>query len=156
MHSEKSNSRVIKCSGYSWEATERKEYKTETTNFKDISRYSLLGEDPRDHELNMQTRYFEILPGGYSSLEFHRHPHSVVIIRGSGSVVLNDSVTDISSFDVVYISPETVHQFHADKGDHLGFLCVVDRYRDKPTVPSAKIIDRLVGTSGPARDRIRL
>lgn len=151
----KTNSRVIKSDGYHWNGIEKKDYKTDTTNFKDISRYSLLGEGPDDHELNMQTRYFEVQPGGYSSLEYHRHPHSVMIIRGSGSVILNDSITDIKMLDVVYISPETVHQFHADKGEPLGFLCVVDRYRDKPVIPDTDIIDKLVGNS-PARAKIRL
>lgn len=149
------NSRVIKSENYHWEGVEKKEYKTDTTNFKDISRYSLLGEGPDDHELNMQTRYFEIQSGGYSSLEYHRHPHSVVVIRGSGSVILNDTVTPIGTFDVVYISPETVHQFHADNNESLGFICIVDRYRDKPAIPGTAIIDRLVG-HGPARDKIRL
>jgi hypothetical protein len=37
---------------------------------------------------------------------------------------------------VVFISPETLHQFHADKGEVLGFICIVDRYRDKPTLPN--------------------
>ncbi len=149
------NSRVIKSNGYHWEGVEKKDYKTDTTNFKDISRYSLLGEGPEDHELNMQTRYFEVQAGGYSSLEYHRHPHSVIIIRGSGSVILNHTVTPISTFDVVYISPETVHQFHADNNEALGFICIVDRYRDKPVIPGQEIVDRLVGT-GPARDKIRL
>ncbi|HAC16909.1 MAG TPA: cupin domain-containing protein [Bacteroidetes bacterium] len=149
------HSRVIKSNGYHWDGVEKKDYKTDTTNFKDISRYSLLGEGERDYELNMQTRYFEIQPGGYSSLEYHRHPHSVVIIRGSGSVIINDAIHTISTFDVVYISPETVHQFHADNSEELGFICVVDRYRDKPAIPGTEIIDRLVG-QGIAREKIRL
>ncbi len=151
----KTNSRVIKSDGYHWDGVEKKDYKTDTTNFKDISRYSLLGEGPDDHELNMQTRYFEVQPGGYSSLEYHRHPHSVMIVRGSGSVILNNTVTEIKMLDMVYISPETVHQFHADNDEPLGFLCVVDRYRDKPVIPGNDIIDKLVG-NGPARDKIRL
>ena len=150
------NSRVIKSDGFTWEGVEKKDYKTETTNFKDISRFSLLGEGPDDHELNMQTRYFEIKPGGYSSLEFHRHPHSVVIIRGKGSVVLNNTVTSISVNDVVFISPETVHQFHADKNDYLGFICIVDRYRDKPAIPDEDVISEKVGSEGAARDKIKL
>ena len=152
----KTNSRVITCSGFHWDGVEKKDYKTETTNFKDISRFSLLGEDERDYELNMQTRYFEIKPGGYSSLEYHRHPHSVVIIRGKGSVILNDRVIDIGLHDVVYIAPETVHQFQADKDDYLGFICIVDRYRDKPAIPDTATIDALVGTTGKAREKIKL
>lgn len=150
------NSRVIKSDGFTWEGVDKKDYKTETTNFKDICRFSLLGEGPDDHELNMQTRYFEIKPGGYSSLEYHRHPHSVVIIRGKGSVVLNNTVISISVNDVIFISPETVHQFHADKNDFLGFICIVDRYRDKPAIPDEDVINEKVGSEGAARDKIRL
>lgn len=135
-------STVLKSNDFSWKGVERKVYKTETQNFKDIHRYTLLGKEYR--ELNSETRYFEIQPGGYSSLEYHRHPHSVVIIRGSGSVILNNELKEISCFDVVYISPETIHQFHADNDDPLGFICVVDRYRDHPSVPNAdKISDTI-------------
>ena len=137
----KNNSKILHCLNYHWEGVERKEYKTNSSNFKDISRYSLLGEGSNEHELNMQTRYFEVQPGGHSSLEFHRHPHSVIIIRGSGSVILGDEVHEVSLHDVIYISPETIHQFHADKGKPLGFLCIVDRYRDRPSVPDQKMIE---------------
>jgi len=131
-------SHILKNDDYSWSGVERKEYKTETTNFRDIHRYSLLGDEI--DALNFQTRYFEIQPGGYSSLEYHRHPHSVVIIRGSGTVVLDDSMQNISMFDVVYIAPDTIHQFHADKDEPLGFICTVDRYRDRPRIPDDELI----------------
>jgi quercetin dioxygenase-like cupin family protein len=131
-------SKVYKADDYNWEGVERKQYKTNTHNFKDIHRYSLLGDETKD--LNFQTRYFEIQPGGYSSLEYHRHPHSVVIIRGSGTIVLENNYHDLSLHDVVYISPETIHQFHADKNEPLGFICVVDRYRDKPRIPDDELI----------------
>lgn len=127
------NSKVIKSSGYSWDGVQRKQYKTDTTNFKDIHRYSLLGDETK--ELNFQTRYFEIQPGGYSSLEHHRHPHSVVVIRGSGTLVLENEIHNLGLHDVIYISPETIHQFYADRDEPLGFLCMVDRYRDKPRIP---------------------
>jgi quercetin dioxygenase-like cupin family protein len=152
----KTNSKIISCSDYNWHGVEKKDYKTETTNFRDISRFSLLGEGENEHELNMQTRYFEIKPGGYSSLEYHRHPHSVIVIRGKGSVILNNTVSDIGLHDVVFISPETVHQFHADKDDYLGFICIVDRYRDKPAIPDEQTIQLHVGSHGVAREKIRL
>lgn len=131
-------STVISSKHYAWKDVEKKEYKTDTNNFKDIHRYSLLGDEIED--LNFHTRYFEIQLGGYSSLEMHRHPHSVVIIRGSGSVILDDEIIPVKLHDVVFISPNTIHQFHADKDDYLGFLCIVDRYRDKPVVPDDKTI----------------
>jgi quercetin dioxygenase-like cupin family protein len=151
----KNNSKIIRADGFSWDGVERKQYKTDGTVFRDIERYSLLGEGENEHELNCQTRYFEIKPGGYSSPEYHRHPHSVVIIRGRGSMVLGDEVHELNLNDVVYISPETLHQFHADRGEPLGFLCVVDRYRDKPAVPTNEQLDAWLKGS-PARDKIRI
>lgn len=147
-----SNSIVIKENNYSWSGVERKDYKTNTQNFKDIHRYTLLSDE--HPALNSQTRYFEIQPDGYSSLEYHRHPHSVIIIRGKGHVVLNNEIKEISAFDVVYISPETIHQFYADEGTELGFICIVDRYRDRPVVPSDKKIESII-ESRKVLDKIR-
>ena len=140
----KNSSKVIKSSGYSWENIEKKEYKTDTQNFKDIHRYTLLkNESPG---LNAETRYFEIQPGGYSSLEQHQHTHSVIIIRGSGSVILDNDLQRIHEHDVVYISPETIHQFHADNGQTLGFICVVDNDRDRPKIPADDVIKRRISS----------
>lgn len=137
-------SKVIKSDHFQWEGVEKKIYKTDTNNYKDIHRYSLLGEDIPD--LKFQTRYFEIKPGGFSSLEKHQHPHSVVIIRGAGSVVLDDEIHSISVHDVVYIAPETIHQFHADRSEELGFICVVDRERDRPVIPEDKVIQSRISS----------
>ncbi|TVQ66826.1 MAG: cupin domain-containing protein [Balneolaceae bacterium] len=126
-------SRVLKAENYEWKGVEKKAYKENSSLFRDVRRFTLLGN--QIPELNFETRYFEIGPGGYSSLEHHRHPHAVVVIRGSGSVILDNEIFSISAHDVVYIAPETIHQFHADNQQHLGFLCVVDRYRDKPAIP---------------------
>ncbi len=134
----KSKSKVIKSDGFKWKGVERKDYKTDTQNFKDIQRYSLLGDDLP--ELNFQTRYFEIQPGGYSSLEIHHHPHSVVIIRGEGTLILENNIHKLEVQDVIYIAPNTIHQFHADQGKPLGFICVVDRYRDRPVIPDDETI----------------
>lgn len=135
-------SKILKCKDYQWNSVERHQYKSDGTGFRDIHRYSLL--DNRFPELNFHTRYFEIEPGGYSSLEYHRHPHSVIIIRGKGSVILNNEIHNISLHDVVYISPETIHQFHADENEYLGFLCMVDRYRDKPVIPDQKTLKKKI------------
>lgn len=150
----KNHSKVIPCSTYSWEGVERKEYKTNSQVFKDIHRYSLLGEGENESELNVHTRYFEISPGGYSSLETHHHPHSVVVIRGGGSVVLNNETHNLGLHDVVFISPGTIHQFLADKGDYLGFICIVDRYRDKPAIPDDEQIQKYC-TSPEVLNKIR-
>jgi quercetin dioxygenase-like cupin family protein len=152
----KNRSKVIHNEGYHWDGVEKKLYKTDTTNFRGVTRYSLLGEADDEWELNMQTRYFEVEAGGYTSLEFHRHPHSVLIIRGSGSVVLGNEVHTLGLHDVVFISPETIHQFHADRGEALGFICIVDRYRDKPMVPTSEMVTRVMEGAVEAGKKIRL
>jgi quercetin dioxygenase-like cupin family protein len=150
----KNNSKIIRKQGEGWAGITPKKYKTEGTNFRDVSRFSLLGEGENEHELNMQTRVFRVEAGGYSSLEYHRHPHSVMIIEGCGSMVLGNEVHQLETGDVVFISPETLHQFHADREQALAFLCVVDRYRDRPSVPDAEMLDAQLGNS-PARKKIR-
>jgi quercetin dioxygenase-like cupin family protein len=147
-------SKVIKSADYQWESVPRKDYKDDTSCYKGVHRYSLLGEGEEEHDLNFHTRYFEVESGGYTSFEYHRHPHSVIVIRGSGSVILGNSLYDISLHDVVFISPGTLHQFHADKGKRLGFICTVDRYRDRPNLPEEDIIKEKI-TSDAVRDKIR-
>lgn len=134
----KSNSKIIESTSQGWNGVEPKKYKTKGSNFKSVTRYSLL--DDETSALNTHTRYFEIESDGYSSLEMHRHPHSVIVLKGSGTVILDNQVSEINTHDVIYIAPETIHQFQADRGKVLGFLCIVDRYRDKPVIPSDDFI----------------
>jgi len=138
----KNNSKILRADNFEWESVERKDYKENTSVYKDVHRYNLLGMKDDEKDLNFETRYFEVSEGGYTSFEYHRHPHSVIIIRGKGSVILGGENHSIKTHDVVYISPNTVHQFHADKNEPLGFICVVDRYRDRPTIPDDSYIQK--------------
>lgn len=140
----KNKSKVIKCRQYQWEDITPRKYKDNPGCYKGVMRYSLLGEGDDEQHLNFQTRYFEVERGGYTSFEVHRHPHSVVVIRGSGSVILNNEVHDLNLHDVVYISPETMHQFQADNDEPLGFICIVDRYRDKPILPDDREVKEVI------------
>jgi quercetin dioxygenase-like cupin family protein len=135
-------SRILKSGNFNWKKVEKQVYKTSGSGFQGIHRYSLLGDDIP--ELNFHTRYFEIRPGGFSSLEMHRHPHSVVVIRGSGSVILDNELHHLDLHDVVFIASDTIHQFFADQQHELGFLCMVDRYRDKPVVPDQEMIQKRI------------
>lgn len=150
----KNNSKVIKCSDYQWESVPQKAYKDDSRCYRGVHRYSLLGEEEDELELNFQTRYFEVEPGGYTSFEHHRHPHSVVIIRGSGQVILGDELQDIGLHDVVFIAPDTPHQFQASNDEPLGFICVVDRYRDRPSIPDDEYIKEEI-KSREVRGKIR-
>ncbi|WP_395261178.1 cupin domain-containing protein [Halalkalibaculum sp. DA3122] len=150
----KNRSKVIKCSDYQWDAVPRKEYKDDSQCYRGVHRYSLLGEADDEQQLNFQTRYFEVEPGGYTSFEIHRHPHSVIIIRGAGEVVLGNELHQVGLHDVIFVAPETPHQFHATGEDPLGFICIVDRYRDRPTLPGDEFIKNEI-TDGQVREKIK-
>ena len=127
------NSKVIKCTGYRWCGIDLREYKAEDAPFKDVTRQTLLGEDAGEDGLAFVTRYFEVAPGGYTTLEQHQHPHTVVVVRGSGTAVLGETTCEIGALDCVYVAPNTIHQFNATGREPLGFICVVDHVRDRPT-----------------------
>lgn len=147
----KNPSKIVRARDYRWDEVPLREYKTEGTHFKDITRQTLLGEGEGEEALRCLTRYFEIQPGGYSTLERHEHTHTVVILRGEGEVILEDRAEPVGLHDCVYIAPDTFHQFHATGDGPLGFLCIVDRERDRPRLPEAEDISRLLAVEGVGR-----
>lgn len=126
--------------GYRWEDVPLKEYKPTGTHFKDITRQVLFGES---ESLTSQMRYFEIAPGGHSTLERHQHIHAVMILRGRGRAFVGDALYDLAPFDLVHVAPHTWHQFRAEEDAPLGFLCLVACDRDRPERPSAEDAERL-------------
>jgi mannose-6-phosphate isomerase-like protein (cupin superfamily) len=138
-----SGSRVIRSSDFRWNGVDLRDYKPAGALHQGITRQVLLGDTTEDGGLQFETRYFEIEPGGHSTLERHAHPHVVVVIRGHGKVVLDETLADIKVPDCIYVAPWSYHQFHALKNETLGFLCIVDRNRDRPCLPSDEDLDRL-------------
>lgn len=136
-------SRVVRGEGLSWPDVPLLVYKNDGSPFRDITRRTLLGDAPGEAALDFLVRYFEVQAGGYSTLERHQHPHAVVILRGRGTVILGDRVEAVQTGDCVYVAPQCFHQFHADAGEALGFLCVVSRERDRPVLPSVEELARL-------------
>lgn len=126
---------------FRWEGVELHPYKEDGgTHFRDISRQTLLlGTEAFPVEL----RYFEMQPGGYSTLERHEHVHVVTIGRGSGQVLVRDKVTAVSQNDVVLVPPLTWHQFRATDRVPFAFFCVVSSERDRPQRPTEADLDYL-------------
>jgi quercetin dioxygenase-like cupin family protein len=79
-----------------------------------------------------ETRFFELEPGGYSSLEKHRHVHFVTALRGSGRALIGTSLYELSPFDAVYVPPLVPHRWLNAGEEPFGFLCTVDADRDPP------------------------
>jgi len=117
---------------FRWEGIDVLKYKEEGTHFKSITRQILF---EGGEALGCQLRYFEIEPGGHSTLEKHQHVHSVLVVRGSGRALVGDRVHALKAFDMVYVPAQTWHQFRASGAEPLGFLCMVACDRDRPVRP---------------------
>jgi mannose-6-phosphate isomerase-like protein (cupin superfamily) len=70
-----------------------------------------------------------IPPGGRHVAELHVHPDAeeiVVITRGKGTALIGDETFPLQAEDVVYVPPQTEHEFRNTGEDLLGvlFICV--------------------------------
>ena len=129
-----------KAKGYRWEGVAELPYKEDDRAlFKSITRQVLFA----DPELDGELRYFEMAPGGFSTLERHEHMHAVLILRGRGHCLVGDEVKAIETRDLVTVPAMTWHQFRATENEPLGFLCMVNTTRDKPQLPSAEDLAKL-------------
>jgi len=129
-----------KAKDYRWDGVEELPYKEDDRAlFKSITRQVLFS----DPELNGELRYFEVAPGGFSTLERHKHMHAVLILRGCGHCLVGGEVRPLETRDLVTVPAMTWHQFRATKGEPLGFLCMVNATRDKPQIPSAEDLAKL-------------
>ena len=120
--------------GFHWEGVDVLAYKQDAAApFRDVTRQVLFD----GTSLPTQLRYFEVAPGGWTTLERHEHVHAVMVIRGRGQCLVGDTAYDIGLHDLVSVPPMTWHQFHAAPDEPLGFLCLVASERDRPQLPSA-------------------
>jgi quercetin dioxygenase-like cupin family protein len=116
---------------FRWEGVPVLDYKAPANHWCGIQRTLLVGEHGETTQFHV--RYFEIAPGGFSSLEHHGHEHVVFVLRGRGEVRLGDARHELGFGDVVYVGPHEVHQFrNAAEAEPFGFLCMVDAERDTP------------------------
>jgi mannose-6-phosphate isomerase-like protein (cupin superfamily) len=129
-----------KAMGYRWEGVDELPYKEDDrVLFKAITRQVLFS----DPDMQGELRYFEVAPGGFSTLERHRHLHAVLILRGRGHCLVGTQIKALEPQDLVTVPPMTWHQFRATQGEPLGFLCMVNAKRDKPQLPSAADLENL-------------
>ena len=126
--------------GCSWKGITPDVYKkggdgTQKTDWTSVARHLLVAGE-RGERTKFHLRYFEVSPGGYTSLETHRHEHVVVAIKGRGKVRLGRRLHKLDYLDTIYISPGDPHRLLNPYDEPFGFFCIVDARRDKP-VPLA-------------------
>ena len=70
-------------------------------------------------------RQFEVSPGGYTPKHSHGHEHEVFVLQGSGVVMEGDKEHVLRPGTVVFVPPNTTHQFRNTGTEPLEFLCFV-------------------------------
>ena len=123
---------------FRWEGVAPMRYKAEgEAPFREVSRQVLFDATAG------QLRYFEVAPGGWTTLERHEHPHAVMVLRGRGRCLVGDALHELAAHDLVEVAPLEWHQFRAAPDSPLGFLCLVAAERDRPQLPDAEALAAL-------------
>lgn len=118
---------------FRWDGIEEMTYKFSLGNarglgWKGVTRHTFGG--PPLLAGGFELRYFELAPGGYSSIEKHQHVHLIMVLRGNGRALVGDKVFDVKPMDMVTVSPLTPHRWLNESDAPFGFLCPVDADRD--------------------------
>ena len=124
--------------GFEWIGRPSSAYKdarnlAEDLAFKGVRRVELVGKFGERSRTDL--RYFEIEPGGHSSLERHVHTHIVIGARGRGVLVLGSRRETLAPMDVACVGPLEAHQLRNESSEPFGFFCIVDHDRDRPMAP---------------------
>lgn len=131
-------SQILKHMGdFVWRDAPRTAYKSGGDHWKGVSRTELVAEAATP-ELPFHVRYFEIEPGGFTSLERHQHEHVVLVTRGRGTVLLGEASNEIGAGDMVRVASGERHQFRAARSEILGFYCIVAADRDRPVLEAGQ------------------
>ncbi len=115
---------------FSWTGVGTQRYKLEDGTWAGVIRRTLVGE--KGERTKFHLRYFEVAPGGHTTLERHRHEHVVVCVRGRGNCRVRGRSHELGFLDTVYIPPEAPHRLSNPFDEPFGFLCIVDAKRDRP------------------------
>ncbi len=83
----------------------------------------LIGEG--DKAPNFAMREFEVEPGGHTPKHFHDYEHEVYVVAGRGAIVDGDVEKPLNAGDVVFVSPNDVHQFRNTGTEPMRFLCLI-------------------------------
>ena len=130
---------------FRWDGVDLLSYKEEDGTFRSVSRQTLTD---AEHGQGVSLRYFEVAPGGHTTLEKHEHTHVVIPIRGAGAALVGSEVLPLALHDVIFVPSWGWHQFRATADEPLGFLCAVTVDRDRPVRPTVDELAEL--NSSPA------
>lgn len=75
-----------------------------------------------EKELNI--KFFEMNPGGYSPLHNHLQQHQLIITDGEGALFDGEKTAVIRAGDIAYIEPNEPHQLRTVGEKPLKFVCL--------------------------------
>lgn len=88
-----------------------------------VIRHVLVG--PEDGASDFVVRYFTVPAGGRTALDRHPHEHGVVVVHGTGRVLLGERWHEVGEGDSVFIAGGETHRLEASPDRPLGFVCVI-------------------------------
>lgn len=74
---------------------------------------------------NFSMRHFTIEPGGHSPRHQHNYEHEVLVLEGEARVEQEGEFFELTSGDVVFVEPNTIHQFVNVGTTPFRFICLV-------------------------------
>lgn len=124
------NSLLYKCSDFLWDGVQNVEYKKDEgpQTFRNVDRQNIIN---KREDISFDVRYFECGIDGFTTLEKHEHTHIVLVLRGSGLVLIESEWHEVKPFDCFVIPGNATHQLkNVSKTEPFGFICIVDKIRD--------------------------
>lgn len=92
---------------------------------KNVEMQILIGKEEESPTCIM--RRFKVSAGGYSPHHSHDYEHVVFVVSGKGTLFASGAEHVISAGTSLLVKPNEIHQFRADKGEELQFLCIIPR-----------------------------
>jgi len=91
----------------------------------------------KDGAPNFALRMFEVEPGGHTPYHKHAWEHEVFVLEGNGTFITEEGETPFSTWDVIYVDPDKMHQFKNSGDTLMRFLCIIP-HENKIAKPVAK------------------
>jgi quercetin dioxygenase-like cupin family protein len=95
----------------------------ETGGAKDVEIRWLISKE--DGAQNFAMRMFELQAGGHTPLHTHAHEHEVFVIEGTGVFVCEGAEYEFGAEYVIFVPPNTEHQFRNTGNSVLRMLCLI-------------------------------
>ena len=74
---------------------------------------------------NFAMRHFTVESGGHTPRHSHDYEHEVYVVAGAARIEQADEFDDLGPGDVVFVRPNTTHQFVNTGSEPFVFLCLV-------------------------------